>query len=333
LSKGYKTPYSTVECIYMKDLLRVTIKSGDGGEGIIAFDSWRKADGGNGGNGGDVYFEGSTNYFDFTHLDKNVTLKAQDGQRGEKNKRTGKEGKELTVFVPLVTKVFNDDGTEILSITKSGQRVKMLEGGAGGTGNFSLRGEGWDGKLSRQRAEKGEERILRLELNLKADAIFLGYPNAGKSSIINSLTNAKYKVASYEFTTLEPQLAVMDRFILMDLPGLIEGTYKGKGVGTQFLKHTKYASLLVHCISLENEDLKGSYKDMREEFKRISKDLDTLNEYILFTKADVITLEEKEKLEKTLSKEFKDFMIMSVFRQEDVDILKKELKKRLSSTS
>jgi len=317
----------------MKDLIRIKIQSGDGGEGIIAFDSRRKADGGNGGKGGDIYIEGSTNVFDFSHLDKKTAIKAGNGLRGEKNKRTGKDGADFTVYLPLVTNIFNEDGTEIVKILNKGDRIKMLGGGEGGLGNFHLRGEGWDGKLSRKRAQKGEEKILKLELNLRADAIFLGLPNAGKSSLINGLTNAKYKVASYEFTTLDPQLAVMDRFVLMDLPGLIEGTYKGKGLGTKFLKHTKYSKLLVHCISLENEDLLKAYKEMRTEFENISKDLIYLPEFVLFTKADILSIEKLDELKKYLKKDFKDFLVISSFRNDDLELLSEELKKRLSSTS
>ncbi len=317
----------------MKDLVDITIESGGGGEGLIAFDSWRKATGGNGGHGGDVYVIGSTNYLDFSHLEKNSKLKAEDGQRGEKNKRNGKNGKDLIIYVPLVTKIFNPDGSEVITLYKDGDKVKLLEGGEGGLGNFSLRGEGWDGKLSRKIALKGESRSFKLELNLRADAIFLGYPNAGKSSIINALTNAKYKVAEYEFTTLEPQLAVMDHFVLMDLPGLIEGTVDGKGLGTKFLKHTKYSKLLVHCISLENSDLKNTYLKMRKEFESISKDLGMMKEFVLFTKADILSLEDLKVLKEELSKEFKDFLVISVYRNEDLKLLKKELKERLSSTS
>jgi GTPase len=315
----------------MKDIVEIKVESGKGGEGIIAFDRFRKADGGNGGKGGDVYLEGSTNHFDFSHLESNKVYKAEDGKRGEKNKKTGSNAEDLIIYVPLVTKVFNDDGTEIITITKKGKRVRILSGGPGGIGNFSLRGSGWDGKLSRKRAEDSEKKVLRLELNLKSDGIFLGYPNAGKSSIINAITNAKYKVAPYEFTTLEPQLAVMDEFILMDLPGLIEGSYKGKGVGTKFLKHTKYAKLLVHCISLENESIEETYKNMREEFKNISEDLYSIEEFVILTKADVIKIEDINSIKDKYKKIFKDFLMISVFREEDIEILKKELKKRLRS--
>ncbi|MGI6423619.1 MAG: GTPase [Candidatus Dojkabacteria bacterium] len=317
----------------MKDLIDITVEAGSGGEGLISFDSWQKPTGGNGGKGGDIYFVGSRNYLDFSHLEKQPYLKAESGKRGERNRRDGKNGKDLIVHLPLVTRIFNPDGSEVITITKDEQKVRILKGATGGLGNFALRSKGWDSKFARERGVKGEVRKFKLELNLKADAIFLGFPNAGKSSLINALTNAKYKVAPYEFTTLEPQLAVMDGYILMDLPGLIEGAYRGKGLGTNFLKHTKYSRLLVHCISLEDMNLKESYTKMRDEFNNISKDLSSLDELVLFTKADILSTEQERKILKELSKDFKDFLIVSTFRKEDVDMLKETLKKRLGSSS
>jgi GTPase len=317
----------------MKDNTTISIESGKGGDGLIAFDSKRKADGGNGGKGGDIYIVGNSNVFDFSKIMSTKKFKAQDGLKGQKNKRTGKDGNDIEIQVPLITKVFNSDNTEIVTISKSNYKIKILSGGQGGLGNFSLRGEGWDGKLSRTKGQDCKSKNIILELNLKSDVIFLGYPNAGKSSIVNALTNARCKVASYEFTTLQPQLAVMDHYTLMDLPGLIEGTSNGKGLGTKFIKHTKYSKLLVHCISLENENLEETYQSMRKEFLEISENLYSLPELVVFTKADIYSLEQLQQVKKKLEKSFKDFVLISVFRKEDIKMLKNELKKRLSSTS
>ena len=317
----------------MIDKCQITVQSGKGGDGIIAFDKFKKADGGDGGKGGDVYIVGDTNVYDLAKLLALGKFKAEDGENGQKNKRKGRDGEDIEIHVPLVTKIYNEDGTEFLTISKSGYRVKILDGGKGGLGNFSLRGKSWYGKFSRTEGEKSKTRKLKLELNLKSDVIFLGLPNAGKSSIVNALSNAKYKVAPYEFTTLNPQLAVMDGYMLMDLPGLIEGAHKGKGLGTEFLKHIRYAKLLVHCISLENDDIKEVYKDMRKEFLNISEDLYSLPEFVLFTKADIYSTEQlKEKIEE-LKKEFPNSLAISVYRKEDLELLRNELKKRLSSVS
>ena len=317
----------------MIDKCQITVQSGKGGDGIIAFDKFKKADGGDGGKGGDVYIVGDTNVYDLAKLLALGKFKAGDGENGQKNKRKGRDGEDIEIHLPLVTKIYNEDGTEFLTISKSGYKVKILDGGKGGLGNFSLRGKSWDGKFSRTEGEKSKTRKLKLELNLKSDVIFLGLPNAGKSSIVNALSNAKYKVAPYEFTTLNPQLAVMDGYMLMDLPGLIEGAHKGKGLGTEFLKHTRYAKLLVHCISLENDNIKEVYKDMRKEFLNISEDLYSLPEFVLFTKADIYSTEQlKEKIEE-LKKEFPNSLAISVYRKEDLELLRNELKKRLSSVS
>ena len=317
----------------MIDKARIQLESGKGGDGIIAFDKTRRADGGSGGKGGDVYIVGDRGIFDFSKIVQTKTFRAESGHIGEKNKRTGKDGEDIEIHVPLVTKIFNEDDTEFLTITKEKVRVKILDGGIGGLGNFSLRGKGWDGKLSRTKGEDPQEKVLKLELNLKADVIFLGYPNAGKSSIVNALSNAKYRVAPYEFTTLQPQLAVMDGTVLMDLPGLIEGTYKGKGLGIKFLKHTKYSKLVIHCISLENEDLVKAYKEMRKEFKNISELLYSLPELILFTKSDIYSDEQLVEVKKNLKKDFKQFEVISVFKENDIKDFRETLKKRLGSIS
>ncbi|HCC68192.1 TPA: hypothetical protein DEP90_03270 [Patescibacteria group bacterium] len=315
------------------DQKKLKIKSGDGGEGLISFDNRGKAYGGDGGDGADVVIVGDVNVYDLSKYDSNHIYKAETGERGNTYCKHGKNGETLRLQVPLVTKVFDMEGKEIICIENDKQEFQILSGGKGGLGNFTLRGEGWDGKLSKKRATRGEELCIRLELNLKTDAIFLGYPNAGKSSIINALTRANYKVASYEFTTLEPQLGVMDGYIkLMDLPGLIEGTSKGRGVGTQFLKHTTYSRLLIHCISIENEDLEERYMSMRKEFEKISTSLHSMDELIVLTKADIFTPEEakvrKEGLEKILGK---DVVLVSTYLEDSMNKLNSAIKSKLNS--
>ncbi len=328
--KRLQNNQSNVE-LAMIDRVKIQLESGSGGDGIIAFDKTRRADGGSGGKGGDVYIVGDRGIFDFSKIVQTKTFKGENGHIGEKNKRTGKDGNDIEIHVPLVTKIFNEDDSEYFTVTKDGFRIKVLEGGVGGLGNFALRGKGWDGKLSRTKGQEPQRISLKLELNLKADVIFLGYPNAGKSSIVNALSNAKYRVAPYEFTTLQPQLAVMDSTVLMDLPGLIEGTYKGKGLGIKFLKHTTYSKLVVHCISLENENLVKAYKEMREEFKNISESLYSLPELILFTKSDIYSDEQLVEVKKNLKKDFKQFEVISVFKDEDIKRFREVLKKRLGS--
>lgn len=315
------------------DTMKIKIESGDGGDGLISFDNRQKAYGGDGGEGGDVFVMGDENLYDLAHYNSSATYKAENGEKGGVQRRKGKNGKDLILKVPLVTRVLNQKGDEIVVIKKHNQKHKLLEGGEGGIGNYTLRGDTMEGKYSRKRAQKGESMRLELELNLKTDAILLGFPNAGKSSIINALTRARSKVGSYEFTTIEPQLGVMDGYIkLMDLPGLIEGTYKGKGVGKHFLKHTKYSKLLIHCISMENESLGGKYRSMREEFKRISEDLYNMDELVVLTKADIHTPEKAETIRKAFEEEIgKEVVAVSTYLKDTLIYLNKSIKSRLDS--
>lgn len=315
------------------DRIKIQVKAGDGGNGLISFDRRQKAYGGDGGNGGDVYIVGDENIYDLSRYNSSSKYEACKGEKGGTYRKHGSDGKDLRLKVPLVTRVLDESGEEVVVIEKHDQEYKLLEGGEGGLGNYTLRGTSREGKYSRKRAEKGEEMGIELELNLKTDAILLGYPNAGKSSIINALTRAKAKVASYEFTTLEPQLGIMDGYIrLMDLPGLIEGTYKGKGVGKKFLKHTKYSKLLIHCISMENDNLVERYRSMRDEFKKISDDLYNMEELIVLTKADIYKPEGAKVLKETFEEEIgKDVLAVSTYLEDTLVGLKSEIKSRLDS--
>ncbi len=315
------------------DTIKIKVKAGDGGDGLISFDNRQKAYGGDGGNGGDVIVVGDENLYDLSIYNSKGMYKAENGQRGGIHRKKGANGKDFIVKVPLVTRVLDKNGEVIVVIKEHEEKYKLLDGGDGGLGNFTLRGASMDGKYSRQRKEVGEDMRIELELNLKSDVILLGYPNAGKSSIINALTRARSKVGSYEFTTIEPQLGVMDGYVkLMDLPGLIEGTHKGKGVGKHFLKHTKYSKLLLHCISMENDSLGAKYNSMREEFKRISQDLYEMNEIIVLTKSDIHTPEKAESMRKDFEKEIgKEVIAVSTYLKDSLIYLNKSIKSRLDS--
>jgi GTP-binding protein len=319
--------------IMLIDRIKIKVKSGEGGNGLISFDRRHKAYGGDGGKGGDVILIGNENIYDLSHFNSNKLYKAQSGEKGGVYRRAGKDGEDLILNVPLVTRVLDKNEEEIVVLKKHEQRYRIVSGGDGGLGNFTLRGSSREGKYSRKKGEDGEEKRIVLELNLKSDAILLGYPNAGKSSLINALTRANSKVGSYEFTTLEPQLGVMDGYIkLMDLPGLIEGTHEGKGVGKKFLKHTKYSKLLLHCISLENDDLVGAYNNMREEFKKISEELYKMDELVVITKADIYTPQEAEEISKKFEKEAGvDTVLVSTYLKDTLVELDKAIRSKLNS--
>jgi GTP-binding protein len=282
----------------LKDKTRIKVVSGMGGRGSMALRA-NRAFGGDGGNGGKVYLKGTSNLYDLSKLDYGKKYKADDGGNGLPQNRKGEDGKDLIIQVPLVSEVYIDDVLKF-KVEENEQLIKILDGGEGGLGNVSQK------KVSfldiDKEARNNAELVLDIVLKLQSDVIFIGYPNAGKSSLLNELTNAKVKTASYEFTTLEPQLAFMDAGIkLMDLPGLIDGTSEGKGLGTRFVKHTENCKLVAHFVALDSEDPFKMYNSLREEIKKIDTGLYDKDEAILLTKTDDTT---DEKLEKVTS-EFK----------------------------
>jgi GTP-binding protein len=289
----------------LKDKVTVTIKTGAGGRGSMAM-IMNKVYGGDGGRGGDIFVEGNENMYDLSWYDYGHKYKTERGENGQKRHKTGNEAKDLTLVVPLTTEVYfgqKFQGT----IDSHGQRVLVLKGGDAGWGNTSLKNAStngyFDDKDPRIEGGPGKSKEMRLVLKLQSDVIFVGLPNAGKSTMLNTLTNSTVKIAAYAFTTLDPQLGIMDGAIkLMDLPGLIEGTNEGKGLGTRFLKHTQYARLVAHFVSLENPDPWQAYYDMRKELEKISKNIFNLPEIVILSKSDEKKPEEVKKIEKIFAK-------------------------------
>lgn len=271
-----------------RDQAKVKFKAGDGGNGKIAFGSNHVPTGGTGGKGGDIYLEGSNSIYDLSPIRLDFDYEAENGQPGGIKNLTGKGGKDLILRVPLTTKVYNEDEKLLHTISQHGQREKLLEGGIGGLGNWFFRSGGIYNADRSTPGKIGPEKTVILRLELQSDIIFIGLPNAGKSSIINTLTNADVKVAAYAFTTLSPHLGRMDDVVLMDLPGLIEKTSEGKGLGIEFEKHTRAAKVVAHFVSLESNDPVADYKLIRSELQAISEDLAAKPEIIILTKSDLI---------------------------------------------
>ncbi|HEQ65428.1 MAG TPA: Obg family GTPase CgtA [bacterium] len=313
------------------DRAKIEVKAGRGGDGVIKSTRFRKrATGGNGGRGGHVYLEGTINRYDLKFTKGKSKYSAEDGYRGEDNRKKGKDGEDLIIKVPLITEVYDTEGNRICSIESNGERVIIARGGDGGIGNYEHRvePEGWSIATP---GSEGEERTLILKLVLAADVIFIGFPNSGKSSMLNELTNAKAKVAPYPFTTIEPNLGLAGDLKLMDLPGLIEGTYKGKGLGTGFLKHTDRAKLVAHFISLEGNDPLDAYKIMRKELKNISEELYQKEEVIVLTKHDVLDPETVKSVEKMFHSEYpeKDLVSTSIHDLDSINTLYELFKKKI----
>lgn len=309
----------------LTDRIRVDFRSGRGGNGAVKFWGNGKPCGGNGGKGGDVYLEGSKNLYDLNKFVKADMLEAGDGDSGGHNQIQGKSGDDLIVKVPLTTVVFSIDEEEILRIDKEGERKLLLSGGFGGRGNYVFRAG--QVKTLKKCTPGGRSTTLSviLELRLFADVIFIGLPNAGKSSMLNSLTNSNVEVAPYPFTTIQPNLGVCGNLILMDLPGLIEGASQGKGLGTKFLQHAENAKLIAHFISVENDDVCGAYESIRKEIDQMESNLREKDEMILLTKIDLVDEDVLKQKVKQLEKYGKKVIPVSIYKFEELKELSKVL--------
>jgi GTP-binding protein len=277
------------------DELDLRVCSGSGGRGIV---SWLRLKfmpkggpaGGDGGKGGDVYLEAVK---DIEALRKYIgvkELKAKDGRPGMSRGKHGEAGEDLVIYLPVGSMISYSE--KVIDLIKVGERVKILEGGQGGFGNKHFKSsrnvkpdKATDGK-------PGKCIDLHIELRIIADAGLIGLPNAGKSTLLNKLSNSKAKVGDYPFTTTEPNLGVFNGYVLADIPGLIEGASTGKGLGIKFLKHISRTRLLVHCISSEQENLEKTYSVIRDELARFDENLLKKPEILLLTKTDLISGEE-----------------------------------------
>ncbi len=312
-----------------RDKVKLKFKAGKGGNGIVAYNKGRIPYGGSGGDGGDVYLEGSSKIYDLSFINQDSTISAEDGAPGGIKNLQGKDGKDLIFKLPLITHVMDSNGRLIMTLDKDGEKKLLEKGGKGGQGNFMFR-HGVENHSKSTPGMSGQELDISLNLELYSDIIFIGFPNAGKSSILNAITNANSKVASYAFTTLDPILGRLKGITLMDLPGLIEGTSEGKGLGTKFVKHTKASKLVAHVISLESEDVKVEYTKMREELKRIDQSLYDKPEIIILSKSDLVDPDKVKSSVKALKSLKKETLVCSVYDYDSLELLKKLLETQLS---
>ncbi|HRT40349.1 MAG TPA: GTPase ObgE [Candidatus Woesebacteria bacterium] len=276
------------------DEVQITIKAGDGGDGLVHFYSDRfrphgGPDGGNGGRGGDVYFEAVNDILRLKRFRAGKFYEAPKGGNGGPNKRAGADGQDLVLTIPVGTVATYDNGTQV-EFLQAGERKLMARGGRGGRGNFCFRSATNQTPKQAEAGQKTEKKKLFLQLKLIAQVGLIGLPNAGKSTLLNELTRARAKVADYPFTTLEPNLGVLQSgVIIADIPGLIEGAAAGKGLGVKFLKHIERTNLLVHCLSAESTDWQKDYNIVRRELANYSSALAVKPEIIVITKSDLLT--------------------------------------------
>lgn len=279
----------------LADDVTITVHSGNGGNGRVDFNRTMMAlgpTGGRGGKGADVFLRGISDIGALSKFKSKKVYFAKNGEVGGIQIRDGKGGEDLYLTVPVGTVVHYTASGNTEEVSFVGQEICIARGGRGGRGNFLFRSSTNTSPRESEAGEEGIEVELRLELKLIADVGFIGLPNAGKSSLLNALTNAKSRVANYAFTTLEPNLGAYYELILADIPGLIEGASDGKGLGVKFLQHIERTGVLFHLISTENEDPVEAYHIVREELKKYNPKMLEKEEYVILSKSDLVSEEE-----------------------------------------
>ena len=305
------------------DELKFFGKAGRGGNGVVR---WRREkfidkggpNGGDGGFGGSVYAIAVQDIHLLSKYKHKKKFEAQDGEDGMGGSKHGKDAPDLIIDLPVGSIITNIESGASLSLEKVGEKVLLLKGGQGGFGNERYKSSINTTPEKATNGKIGEEGNFKIELNLFADVGLVGMPNAGKSSLLNSLTNAQAKIGAYQFTTLDPNLGSFYGFTIADIPGLIEGAKEGKGLGVKFLKHIKRTKMIVHLVSFENGDkMMDIYKAIRKELLGYDKALADKDEIILLTKTDMA--KDKKEIEKR-KKEFgkKDVFEISLFDDESV---------------
>ena len=313
------------------DEVRITIKGGDGGNGVVHFytdASQTKGgpDGGNGGDGGSVYFEGVSDITKLNQFSHSKVYSAQNGQPGGRNKRSGKKGDDLIISVPVCTVANYDNGSSV-EVVEVGQKILMAKGGSGGRGNFVFRSATNQTPQQSEPGFKCQPKKLFLQLKLIAQVGLIGLPNAGKTSLLNELTRAKAKVANYAFTTLEPNLGISrSGHIIADIPGLIEGAAAGRGLGIKFLKHIERTKLLLHCVSAESADIIKDYHTVRTELANYSSALAQKPEIIILTKSDTVDPDRLTSLQNKIGAD----LVTSIIDTDSIKHLSDFIAKKLS---
>tara|TARA_B100001093_G_scaffold310593_1_gene296363 strand:- start:7525 stop:8511 length:987 start_codon:yes stop_codon:yes gene_type:complete len=323
------------------DQAKIYIKAGNGGSGSASFRrekfvEFGGPDGGDGGNGGSIIFESERNLNTLIDFRYSQHFKAQGGNDGSKRNRTGANGKDLIIKVPIGTQIYEEDNnTLIYDFIKNKDRFLVASGGNGGLGNVRFKSSTNRAPKKKTKGKIGEEFWIWLQLKVIADIGIIGLPNAGKSSLLAAITRARPKVASYPFTTIDPNLGVSyydDKEVtIADIPGLVEGAHKGVGLGDKFLRHIERCKILLHLIDLSGVNLVDNYFKIREELSKYSNNLVKKKELIFLNKSDLF---EKRDIDKKM-KIFKDkvkqkFEIISVFSKKDLLKLKKLLLKNVN---
>ncbi len=293
------------------DYVKICCRSGKGGRGSmhlrhVKYNPNGGPDGGDGGKGGSVILRGNHNYWTLLHLRYERHIFAEHGGNGGRDKRHGTDGKDVYIDVPCGTVVYNaETGKYVCDVTYDGQEVVLLKGGRGGLGNFQFRTATNQAPRYAQPGEPMQEMTVILELKLLADVGLVGFPNAGKSTLVSALSNARPKIASYPFTTMEPSLGIVGyrdnkSFVMADIPGIIEGASEGKGLGLRFLRHIERNSLLLFMVPGDTDDIKREYEILLNELRNFNPGLLDKHRVLAVTKCDLLDDELIEMLRETL---------------------------------
>ncbi|MEE2693470.1 MAG: Obg family GTPase CgtA [Pseudomonadota bacterium] len=323
------------------DEVEIEVKAGKGGNGIASFRrekyiEFGGPDGGDGGDGGNIYLKGTKNLNTLADFRTKKKFDAQNGENGMGKNKTGKNGEDLDILVPLGTIVCNaESGLKISELIEDDQRLLVAKGGKHGFGNLRFKSSTNRAPRKFTKGALGEELNLKLELRLLADAGFLGKPNVGKSSLMRAMTKAKPKVANYPFTTLNPSLGVVDigygeSYVIADIPGLIEGAAEGIGLGTQFLKHLSRTNILLHVLDIQNFSSEGKINDLtsiNNELEKFDVKLANKRQYLIFNKVDLLDTKELEEKKKYILNYYdeKEVFFTSAVGNIGIEDLKKKI--------
>ncbi len=294
------------------DYVKILCRSGKGGKGSmhlkhVKYNPNGGPDGGDGGKGGSIYLRGNHNYWTLLHLKYERHIFAEHGGNGGRDKCHGTDGKDIYIDVPCGTVVYNaETGKYVCDVTYNGQEVLLLKGGRGGLGNFQFRTATNQAPRYAQPGEPMQEMTVILELKLLADVGLVGFPNAGKSTLVSALSNAKPKIANYPFTTMEPSLGIVGyrdgkSFVMADIPGIIEGAAEGRGLGLRFLRHIERNSLLLFMVPGDTDDIKHEYEILLDELRRFNPELLDKPRVLAVTKCDLLDEELIEMLREELT--------------------------------
>ncbi|MAW17360.1 MAG: GTPase ObgE [Candidatus Pelagibacter sp. TMED272] len=318
------------------DQAKIYIKAGNGGSGSASFRrekfiEFGGPDGGDGGDGGSIIVESDRNLNTLIDFRYAQHFKAQNGKPGSKRNKTGADGEDLILKVPVGTQIYEEDNnTLIYDFTNNKERYLVASGGKKGLGNVRFKSSTNRAPKKKTAGKFGEEFWIWLQLKVIADIGIIGKPNAGKSSLLAALTRAKPKIANYPFTTINPNLGVTyynrKEVTLADIPGLVEGAHKGIGLGDKFLRHIERCKVLLHLIDLSEEDLVMTYKQIIKELSSYDNKLDKKEEIIFFNKSDLYENKDiKRKLEEFKKKVKTKYEVISVFSNRDIQKTKKLL--------